>query len=182
VRRNDINKYIFNLQTSFFFFRFFLYFFFSTYNIPFSIYTPQSMSSPTSTKSPTPAVRRGPTLRGGRYRPGIGKSVRVPQRRSSSEQVVINQDEEERIGLTAEGSTAFEEDNEKYDAYDSSNRASEKLETDEHGKPIYQHGDETFGDLLTHPIEELHAHQHRKEDFQSRVGRESALGANRYIK
>lgn len=116
-------------------------------------------------------------MRGGRYRPGVGRSVRVPQRRSSinnAEEGLVNQDEEERMGLTAKGSTGF--DDEKYDSYDSSNnRLSEKLETDEHGNPIYHHGEETFGDILTHPIEELHAHQHRKEDFQSKVGRWSLL-------
>ncbi|GAA5796344.1 hypothetical protein HPULCUR_001714 [Helicostylum pulchrum] len=139
------------------------------------------MSKKKSKQSAT-SVRRGPTLRGGRYRPGIGRSVRVPQpRRSSSHNI----DEEETVGLTAAASsTSYEEENEKteYEFEDldmKSKRLSEKLETDENGKPIYQHGEETFGDILTHPVEELHAHQNRKDNFQSKVGRWSLLGRNK---
>ncbi|KAI9250837.1 bacterial low temperature requirement A protein-domain-containing protein [Helicostylum pulchrum] len=138
----------------------------------------------TNSKQSATSVRRGPTLRGGRYRPGIGRSVRVPQpRRSSSHNI----DEEETVGLTAAAgasSTSYEEENEKteYEFEDldmKSKRLSEKLETDENGKPIYQHGEETFGDILTHPVEELHAHQNRKDNFQSKVGRWSLLGRNK---
>lgn len=85
------------------------------------------------------SLRRGPTLRGDRY-----------VRRHSSD------DEEERIGLTN-------------DIDETEVIHNEKFETDEAGKPLYHHGDETFGDLLTHPIEELHAHQQRKQDFQTRL-------------
>lgn len=129
------------------------------------------MSSPTSAKS-SASVKRGPTLRGGRYRAGIGRSVRVPPSPSRSN----NGQEEEMIGLTAQGST-FEEDFTEKPSFEdiytekNNNRLSQKVETDEHGKPKYEHGGETFGDILTHPIEELHAHQHRKESFKSKIGR-----------
>jgi hypothetical protein len=132
-------------------------------------------------------MRRGPTIRGGRYRPGIGRSVRVPPlRRSSADNSDL--DEEETMGLTAEASTSFEEENEKtqydvenFDPDNKNRRISEKLETDENGKPLHHHGEETFGDILTHPIQELHAHQHRKEDFQSKVGGWSLLGRNKGV-
>lgn len=111
------------------------------------------------------SVRRGPTLRAG-YRP----SVRVrPSPGSSTDSL----DDEERIGLTE---TPFESQEIEQG---SSKRLSEKFETDENGKPIYHHGEETFGDIITHPIEELHAHKARKETFQSRVGRWSLLNKNK---
>lgn len=135
------------------------------------------MNSPTSIKT-SASVRRGPTLRGGRHRAGAGRSTRVPPspRRSAS----TNNQEEETIGLTAQESTFFDEDVEKYPYEDeypeaSNGSLSEKVETDDNGKPIYNHGDETFGDILTHPIEELNAHHHRKEEFQTRVGRWSLI-------
>ncbi|KAI8068992.1 bacterial low temperature requirement A protein-domain-containing protein [Thamnidium elegans] len=137
----------------------------------------------TNSKQSATSVRRGPTLRGGRYRPSIGRSVRVPQSRRSSSH---NIDEEETVGLTAAeaSSTSYEQENEKtqYELEDldmKSRRLSEKLETDENGKPIYHHGEETFGDILTHPVQELHAHQNRKDNFQSKVGRWSLLGRNK---
>ncbi|KAI9246858.1 bacterial low temperature requirement A protein-domain-containing protein [Sporodiniella umbellata] len=93
------------------------------------------------------SMRRGPTLRGGRSRPGIGRSLR----RNSEE-------EEERLGLTEE----IELDNRDM---------SEKFETDEVGKPIYHHGDETFGDVLSHPFQEYNAHRHRTEAYERQVKR-----------
>jgi hypothetical protein len=87
------------------------------------------------------SLRRGPTLRGDRYI--------TRERRISSD------DEEERIGLTN-------------DIDETEVTHQEKVETDAAGKPIYHHGEETFGDILTHPIEELHAHKQRKHNFESR--------------
>ncbi|ORE13268.1 hypothetical protein BCV71DRAFT_251887 [Rhizopus microsporus] len=88
------------------------------------------------------SIRRGPTLRGGRFRPPIGRNSLY--KRSSD-------DEEETIGLT--------------EIMDN----NEKIETDQTGKPIYHHGDETFGDVITHPIEEYSAHKHRKEEYKHQV-------------
>ena len=134
------------------------------------------MDSPTSVKT-SASVRRGPTLRGGRHRAGAGRSMRrappSPRSRGCS-----GYNEEEMIGLTTQESTQFEEDNEKVErqeVYPEFTRMSEKMETDDHGKPMYQHGEETFGDILTHPRQELEAHHHRKEEFQTRVGRWSML-------
>lgn len=93
------------------------------------------------------SLRRGPTLRGTRY---------VTRETHSSS------DEEERIGLTN-------------DIDETEVVHQEKVETDATGKPIYHHGDETFGDILTHPREELHAHNMRKHDFESRAERWSSL-------
>lgn len=130
--------------------------------------------SNTSSTSPTrssASVRRGPTLRGGRFRPAIGRSMRrVPQQGAT--------DEEEKIGLTNTSSDE-DDDEDKYQFHTvedvHATGSSEKVETDEYGKPTYHHGEETFGDLITHPVQELHAHQQRKESFKSRTSRWSAL-------
>lgn len=138
------------------------------------------MSSPISTQS---SMRRGPTLRGGRHRAGPGRSIRVQPSPDNN-----NMDEEERMGLTAESSTDFADENEKtqygidnFNPDQASRRISEKLETDENGKPHYQHGEETFGDILTHPVQELHAHQHRKEEFKTKFGSWSLPGRNKGV-
>lgn len=44
--------------------------------------------------SPQASVRRGPTLRGGRFRPPIGRNSLIQRRNSTSS------DEEEKLGLT----------------------------------------------------------------------------------
>lgn len=133
-----------------------------------------SDTSPTSNIKSSPSVRRGPTLRGGRFRPAIGRSMRqVSQQQGSI-------DEEERIGLTNASSDDDDDEKFQFEAVEDVNLTdhqtiSEKLETDEHGKPLYHHGNETFGDLITHPVQELHAHQHRQQSFKSRKSRWSAL-------
>ncbi|KAI8378189.1 bacterial low temperature requirement A protein-domain-containing protein [Choanephora cucurbitarum] len=99
------------------------------------------------------SVRRGPTLRGGRFRPPIGRSMRIPKQQTSD-------DEEESVGLAGAGAY----DNEAYEMH-------EKLETDLDEKPVYHHGEETFGDILTHPQKEFHDHQERKQNFKSKMNR-----------
>ncbi|KAL9555209.1 hypothetical protein PS6_002981 [Mucor atramentarius] len=132
-----------------------------------------SNTNSTSPIKSSASVRRGPTLRGGRFRPAIGRSMRrVPQQDAT--------DEEEKIGLTNTSSDDDEEeDDEKCRLHTVEDvnltGSSEKVETDEYGKPIYHHGEETFGDLIRHPVQELHAHQQRKESFKSRTKRWSAL-------
>ncbi|CAO0790645.1 unnamed protein product [Mucor circinelloides] len=133
-----------------------------------------SNTNSTSPIKSSASVRRGPTLRGGRFRPAIGRSMRrVPQQDAT--------DEEEKIGLTNTSSDDDdeEEDDEKCRLHTVEDvnltDSSEKVETDEYGKPTYHHGEETFGDLIRHPVQELHAHQQRKESFKSRTKRWSAL-------
>ncbi|KAF1800168.1 bacterial low temperature requirement A protein-domain-containing protein [Mucor lusitanicus] len=131
-----------------------------------------SNTNSTSPMRSSASVRRGPTLRGGRFRPAIGRSMRrVPQQGAT--------DEEEKIGLTNTSSDDDEEDDDKYQFHTvedvNATGSSEKVETDEYGKPTYHHGEETFGDLITHPVQELHAHQQRKESYKSRTKRWSAL-------
>jgi hypothetical protein len=122
----------------------------------------------------TGSVRRGPTLRGGRFRPPIGRSsVRIPPSHQSCSDEDEDEDEEERIGLTNTDS-----DNEKphfETIEDIGAEYSEKFEADGQGKPVYQHGAETFGDILAHPKEELHAHQIRRQSYKIRMNRWSAL-------
>lgn len=118
------------------------------------------------------SVRRGPTLRGGRFRPAIGRSVRVSQQQQTSS----DDDDEERIGLT--NAAATDNNNEKlyFETIENiGDEYNEKLQTDDQGKPVYHHGTETFGDILTHPREELHAHKTRRQTYKSRVGQWSAL-------
>ncbi|KAI9475390.1 MAG: bacterial low temperature requirement A protein-domain-containing protein [Benjaminiella poitrasii] len=79
------------------------------------------------------SIRRGPTLRTSRhYRPPIGRMSIQPRNDNN------NDDEEERVGLT--------------ETVSASNRHSEKFETIDD----WQQGDETFGDILMHPIQEQH--------------------------
>ncbi|CEP19216.1 hypothetical protein [Parasitella parasitica] len=132
------------------------------------------MSNVSPTSSTNSSIRRGPTLRGGRFRPAIGRTIhRIPQQQQHG-----GNDEEERIGLT---NSSSDEDDDKYqfemveDVNLGDQTSSEKLETTEYEKPVYHHGEETFGDLLTHPVQELHAHQHRQQSFKSRTSRWSAL-------
>ncbi|KAI8991148.1 bacterial low temperature requirement A protein-domain-containing protein [Mycotypha africana] len=91
------------------------------------------------------SVRRGPTLRGsGRYRPAISRnSVRRPSKGSP--------DDEEQIGLT------------EIQPDETCSSMSEKIET--------EHSEETFTDIISHPVEEYHAHQKREKSFQSRAHR-----------
>ncbi|EIE87424.1 hypothetical protein RO3G_12135 [Rhizopus delemar RA 99-880] len=107
--------------------------------------------------SPQASVRRGPTLRGGRFRPPIGRNSLIQRRNSTSS------DEEEKLGLTE------------------NIELSEKFEADQEEKPHYHHGEETFGDIITHPIEEYNAHKHRKEEYQHQVDRWSHQPDHRTI-
>ncbi|KAI9321734.1 bacterial low temperature requirement A protein-domain-containing protein [Dichotomocladium elegans] len=94
------------------------------------------------------SVRRGPSIRGG---------YRAPtQRRQNRDTDSIN---EEEIGLTAETATA-----EQIEFAEAANEGQQTTE-----KPIYRHGDETFGDVLSHPIQEYHAHQDRHRIYQQKV-------------
>ncbi|KAI8387046.1 bacterial low temperature requirement A protein-domain-containing protein [Blakeslea trispora] len=115
------------------------------------------MDSPTNLSS-NPSVRRGPTLRGGRFRPPIGKSVRIPRQRDS-------EDEEESVGLADAG--VYENSNEAYEMLEH----TEKFETDLDEKPVYHHGEETFGDILTHPKKEFHDHQNRRQSYKLKMNR-----------
>ncbi|RCH90243.1 hypothetical protein CU098_005311, partial [Rhizopus stolonifer] len=105
----------------------------------------------------------GPTLRGGRFRPPIGRNMRVPQRRDSV-------DEEETVGLANAGAYDNAE-KVTYEMMEDITQHNEKLETDEEGKPIYHHGEETFGDILTHPQQEFHAHQVRRQSYKAKLNR-----------
>ncbi|KAG0167371.1 hypothetical protein DFQ28_006300 [Apophysomyces sp. BC1034] len=111
-------------------------------------------------------VRRGPTLRGGRtYRPPIGRQT-LPSSQA------YEGDEFQALNRRA----SFDE--EDYDDYEDSREKTHDLEMqsiDIRGEkqaqapPTYHHGEETFGDVFTHPIEELQAHQKRKEDFEAEL-------------
>ncbi|KAI8636482.1 bacterial low temperature requirement A protein-domain-containing protein [Parasitella parasitica] len=132
------------------------------------------MSNTSPTSSTNSSIRRGPTLRGGRFRPAIGRTIhRVPQQQQQG-----GNDEEERIGLT-NSSSDEEDDKYQFEMIENVNlrdhTSNEKLETNENEKPVYHHGEETFGDLLTHPVQEFQDHQHRRESFKSRTSRWSAL-------
>jgi hypothetical protein len=123
------------------------------------------MSSPTSTRSGG-TIRKGPTLRGGRYRPAIGRSIRVTKKSDTES------DDEETTGLTHYEATNSSDYNlGERDSLEQVTIHNEKLETDADGKPIYHHGEETFGDLLAHPIQEYSAHKKRKSEYEKNVKR-----------
>lgn len=64
-------------------------------NSLFILFSPLlSYTTMNSNMSPQASVRRGPTLRGGRFRPPIGRNSLIQRRNSTSS------DEEEKLGLT----------------------------------------------------------------------------------
>ncbi|CAO3641999.1 unnamed protein product [Cunninghamella blakesleeana] len=90
-------------------------------------------------------VRRGPTVRG--YRPPIGTIHRPQQRPNHS-------DEEEFLALNQSDSQFNESDDERVELEHIDLRNKEKRQSK-------FDGNETFGDVLSHPIEEYHAHKER---------------------
>jgi hypothetical protein len=110
-------------------------------------------------------------MRGG-YRPAIG-GQHLPRHDTLASRRQRNADEEEFVALNQPGG---EYDSSDYD----DNSDDDKMEMqqidirrsiDNSGEKrdlTYHHGDETFGDVLSHPIDELHAHRKRKEDYEER--------------
>ncbi|KAI9316794.1 bacterial low temperature requirement A protein-domain-containing protein [Dichotomocladium elegans] len=104
-------------------------------------------------------MRRGPTMRGrGGYRPPIG--ARPSQRRNQ------NYDDEEFLALNS----TREDDLEMEQIEFRDQRKSVGSE-----RPLYRHGDETFGDVISHPIEEFHAHRERRKTFMADLNAWKAL-------
>lgn len=86
-------------------------------------------------------VRRGPTMRGrGGYRPPIGRTRQG--------------DEEEFMALNGP-----DDDVEMEQIEFSDNRKSLGE------RPTYQHGEETFGDVISHPVEQFQAHRERRKTY-----------------
>ncbi|KAG2187326.1 hypothetical protein INT44_005012 [Umbelopsis vinacea] len=82
-------------------------------------------------------MRRGPTVRG--RRPTIGR-VGIRRRSSASDQEILTKSD--------------------------SDTATEEVELHEvEEPPFYKHGEETFGDIITHPRQEYQAHQERKTEY-----------------
>lgn len=82
-------------------------------------------------------MRRGPTVRG--RRPTIGR-VGIRRRSSASDQEILTKSD--------------------------SDTATEDVELHEvEEPPIYKHGEETFGDIITHPRQEYEAHVERKTKY-----------------
>ena len=98
-------------------------------------------------------MRRGPTMRGrGGYRPPIGRQSII--RRNTN-----NDDEEEFMALNRSDNDVEMEQIEFNDEQ-KNNRTS--IES----RPAYHHGDETFGDVISHPIEQYNAHKARRQTFK----------------
>lgn len=105
-------------------------------------------------------IRRGPTMRGGYRLPGGDPSARrQPSLASRRHQNAQEEEEEEFIALNHSlgGAHDFDDDHVEMTPID--------IEKD---PTTYHHGNETFGDVLTHPVEELQAHRKRREDFEGR--------------
>ncbi|KAI7852467.1 bacterial low temperature requirement A protein-domain-containing protein [Circinella umbellata] len=97
-------------------------------------------------------MRRGPTMRGrGGYRPPIGRQSIISRSKDD--------DEEEFIALNRSDNDVEMEQIEFNDEQ-KNNRASLR------GQPSYHHGDETFGDVISHPIEQYNAHKARRQTFK----------------
>ncbi|KAL0079676.1 bacterial low temperature requirement A protein-domain-containing protein [Phycomyces blakesleeanus] len=115
------------------------------------------MSQPSRSSTINRSVRRGPTLRSDRsFRPPIGR-LPIPRtlRRGS---------QDECQSLTSPSSPYMRTDSDLDFVYE------EKEEyRPEQGQPVYHHGDETFGDIITHPIEQLQAHRQRRQEYEGQV-------------
>ncbi|KAJ2964811.1 hypothetical protein NQZ79_g342 [Umbelopsis isabellina] len=84
------------------------------------------------------SVRRGPTVRG--RRPTIGRAGRRRQSLASDEEILTRSD---------------------------SDTATEEVELHRvNAPPTYIHGDETFGDVIVHPVQQFEAHKQRKAQFE----------------
>ncbi|KAI7871752.1 bacterial low temperature requirement A protein-domain-containing protein [Spinellus fusiger] len=96
----------------------------------------------------SPSVRRGPTLRGDRsFRPPIGK-LSMPTRQKSTS--------EETQSLTSSTQLPY--------TYEEEEGPRMSI-----ARPTYHHTDETYGQIIAHPIEEFHAHQQRVHEYQDRI-------------
>ncbi|KAI8339719.1 bacterial low temperature requirement A protein-domain-containing protein [Chlamydoabsidia padenii] len=114
-------------------------------------------------------IRRGPTMRGG-YRPPIG-SQHLPQHPSLASRRQRNTDEEEFVALNqstddSDSDSYYGDGSERLEMEQINIRQSVDISSEK--EPTYHHGEETFGDVLAHPVEELHAHKKRKEEFEER--------------
>ncbi|KAI9495462.1 bacterial low temperature requirement A protein-domain-containing protein [Zychaea mexicana] len=102
-------------------------------------------------------VRRGPTMRGrGGYRPPIGRQSIIRSNNNNN-----SDDDEEFMALNRADNDVEMEQIEFSDEQKSSGNRTSMSE-----RPLYHHGDETFGDVISHPIEQLHAHRARRETFK----------------
>ncbi|KAI9021474.1 bacterial low temperature requirement A protein-domain-containing protein [Phycomyces nitens] len=116
------------------------------------------MSQPSRSSTINRSVRRGPTLRSDRsFRPPIGR-LPIPRtlRRGSLD---------ECQSLTSPSSSPFMRTEGDLDyVYEE----KEEYQPDQ-GQPVYHHGDETFGDIITHPIEQLQAHRQRRQEYEGQI-------------
>ncbi|KAI8141154.1 bacterial low temperature requirement A protein-domain-containing protein [Fennellomyces sp. T-0311] len=96
-------------------------------------------------------VRRGPTMRGrGGYRPPIGRQSIIRTR---------DDDEEEFMALNRSDN---EVEMEQIEFGDEQKRSGGE-------RPQYEHGSETFGDVISHPIEQFNAHRARRQTFKQNM-------------
>ncbi|ORZ21477.1 bacterial low temperature requirement A protein-domain-containing protein [Absidia repens] len=110
-------------------------------------------------------IRRGPTMRGG-YRPPVENQSRQPTLASRRKK---NADEEQFIALNQSSKgPRYHDDNDGDNDEHVEMTNIDIGNSDEKNINTYHHGDETFGDVLSHPLEELQAHRKRKEEFEER--------------
>ena len=99
-------------------------------------------------------MRRGPTMRGrGGYRPPIGRQS-IARRRED--------DEEEFMALNHSDNEVEMEQIEFGDE-------QKRRRNSGGGQPQYEHGAETFGDVISHPIEQYNAHRARRQTYKQTV-------------
>jgi hypothetical protein len=112
-------------------------------------------------------------MRGG-YRPPIG-SQPLPRQPTLASRRQRNNDEEEFIALNQSTGDHYNDSDSGSDYGNNSDhmemehidiRRSVDAATEKDSG--YRHGEETFGDVLAHPVEELHAHRRRKEEYEER--------------
>lgn len=118
------------------------------------------------------SVRRGPTMRGRSYRPPIGRPVSMAQPNNSSDDdeefMALNrQDTDDRTVNSSDGDLEMQQIDFKDDyKQDDNKNTSHKSLTE---RPVYHHGDETFGDVISHPIQEFNAHRQRRETYRAEL-------------
>ncbi|KAI8374764.1 bacterial low temperature requirement A protein-domain-containing protein [Radiomyces spectabilis] len=106
------------------------------------------------------SVRRGPTLRGGRFCP---PALRKNDDDDTEEFLALNRS----INFDMEEETIDDGKDVEMQNIDFHNEKTPKFP----GQPSYHHGDETFGDVFTHPMEQLQAHRRRRQEYDEELNR-----------
>lgn len=110
-----------------------------------------------SQRSAMRSIRRGPTMRGG------VRGYRPPRRSNTRDS---SDDDEEFLALNRSETREQEQEQEQNDL------EMQQIDLNRQSlgeRPKYHHGDETFGDVISHPFQQYQAHKQRRSLYQQKV-------------